>query len=126
MANERGQYKEEDKMMCGKCGSSYMVDDSYEGVKVYKCWACGNRLYVDHPKRSGSLVCSRCGDDVDTENVLGYCRSCSTHLNPHVEQMLVRTYGESTCACGTTFVRRSPRQLFHAKECRKRQALLHA
>jgi hypothetical protein len=31
-----------------------------------------------------------------------------------------RTYGESTCTCGTTFVKKSPTQMFHAKECRRR------
>ncbi len=112
-------------MVCGKCGSPYMVDESYSDIKVYKCWVCGDRLYVDHPKRSGTLVCSRCGDDLDTENGLGYCRACSRLLHIHVEPMMERTYGETTCACGTTFIRKSPRQLFHAKDCRKQQALLH-
>ena len=111
-------------MVCGKCGSPYMVDESYGDIKVYKCWVCGDRLYVDHPKRSGSLVCSRCGDNLDTENELGCCKDCLKLLNIHVEPMMVRTYGETTCACGTTFIRRSPRQLFHAKDCRKRQTLL--
>jgi hypothetical protein len=111
-------------MACGKCGSQYMVDDSYRDIKVFKCWVCGNRLYVDHPRRSGSLVCSRCGDDRDTENELGYCEGCLKLLNIHVERMTVRTYGETSCACGTTFIRNSPRQLFHAKDCRKRPATL--
>ena len=113
-------------MVCGKCGSRFMVDDSYSDVKVYKCWVCGDRLYVDHPKRSGSLVCSRCGDDLDTENGLGYCKDCSRILNIHVEPMMVRTYGETTCACGTTFIKKSPSQAFHAKDCRKRQAIMQA
>lgn len=105
-------------MVCDKCGSPYMIDDSYYDIKVYKCWACGNRLYADHPKRSGSLICDRCGDDLDTENELGHCRACSRLPNTHVEPMMVRTYGESICACGTTFIRRSPRQQFHAKNGR--------
>ena len=113
-------------MICGKCGSPYMVDDSNSDIKVYKCWVCGDRLYVNHPKRSGSLVCSRCGDDLDTENEPGYCRACSRLLHTHVEPMMVRTYGETTCACGTVFIRKSPKQLFHAKDCRKRQVLLQA
>ena len=111
-------------MVCGKCGSGCMVDDSYSDIKVYKCWVCGNRLYVDHPKRWGSFVCSRCGDDMDTENELGYCKACVKLLNVDVERMTERTYGETTCVCGTTFIRKSPRQLFHAKDCRKRLAPL--
>jgi len=107
-------------MVCGKCGSSCMVDDSYREINVYKCWICGDRLYVDHPKRSGSLVCSRCGDDTDVKNELGYCKACSRLLKVNVEPMKVRTYGEMTCACGTTFIRKSPRQLFHARNCRMR------
>lgn len=107
-------------MLCDKCGSGYMVDDSYHDIKVYKCFACGNRLYADHPKRSGSLICSRCGDDLDAENGLGYCKACSRLLSTRVEPMIERTYGETTCACGVTFLRKSPRQQFHAKDCRKR------
>ena len=71
-----------------------MVDDSDTGIKVYKCWACGNRVYVDHPKRSGSLVCSRCGDDLDTTDGLGYCKDCSRFLHIHAEPMMVRTHGD--------------------------------
>ena len=61
-------------MLCDKCGFGYMVDDSYFDVKVLKCWVCGNRLYVDYPRRWGSLVCSRCGNDMIEENDFGYCR----------------------------------------------------
>ena len=111
-------------MVCGKCGSGYMVDDSHNDIEVYKCWVCGNRLYVDYPKRSGSLVCSRCGDDMVTENELGYCENCLKPLNVNVERMKERTYGETTCACGMTFIRKSPRQQFHARDCRKRLAPL--
>ena len=113
-------------MVCSKCGSGYMVDDSYSDVKVYKCLVCGNRLYVDHPKRLGSLICSRCGDGMDTENELGYCNKCLNLLNVDAERMKERTYGETTCACGATFIRKSPRQQFHAKDCRKRLAPLQA
>ena len=111
-------------MICGKCGSQHMVDESYGDIEVYKCWTCGDRVYADHPKRSGSLVCSRCGDGMDTENELGYCKNCLKLLNIHVGRMKVRTYGETTCVCGATFIRKAPRQLFHTKDCRKRQSLL--
>jgi len=107
-------------MVCDKCGSGYMIDDSYTDIKVYKCWVCGNRIYVDHPKRSGSLVCARCGDDLDAKDELGYCGHCLKLLHPNVEPMKERTYGETTCACGKTFTRKSPTQAFHAKECKRR------
>ena len=42
-------------MICNKCGFGHMFDDSHFDIKVYKCWACGNRIYVDHPKRWGFL-----------------------------------------------------------------------
>ena len=111
-------------MVCDKCGTGHMIDDSYFDIKVYKCWVCGNRLYVDHPKKRGSLVCYRCGDDIDTENELGYCKGCLKLLNIRVEPIKERTYGETTCACGTTFIRKRPRHLFHAKDCRKRPTAL--
>jgi len=105
-------------MVCTKCGFGHMIDDSHYDVKVYRCWVCGNRNYVDHPKRPGSFVCARCGDDADEENGLGYCKDCLKRLNIHVPRMNGRTYGETTCACGTTFVKKSPTQMFHAKHCR--------
>jgi hypothetical protein len=107
-------------MVCDKCGFGYMIDDSYFDVKVFKCWVCGNRLYIDYPRRWGSLVCSRCGNDMTEENELGYCRECMKLLNVHMGRLKGRTYGESVCACGTTFVRKSPTQMFHSKDCRKR------
>ena len=107
-------------MVCGKCASPYMLDDSQGDIRVYKCWVCGNRLYVDYPQRLGSLVCFRCGDAVDTKNELGYCAGCLKLLDIRGEPMKVRTYGETTCACGTTFIKKSPRQLFHTQACRKR------
>ena len=109
-------------MVCDKCGFGYMVDDSYFDVKVLKCWVCGNRLYVDYPRRWGSLVCSRCGNDMIEENELGYCRECMKLLSVHMGRLKRRTYGESVCACGTHFVRKSPTQMFHSKDCRKRVA----
>ena len=72
-----------------------MVDDSYSDIKVYKCWVCGDRLYVDHPKRRGSLVCSRCGDDKDAKNKLGYCNNCLKLLNINLERTQGRNYGET-------------------------------
>jgi hypothetical protein len=107
-------------MVCGKCGSPYMLDDSCSDIKVYKCWACGNRLYVDHPKRRGSLTCSRCGGDMDTENKLGCCAACMKLLNIHAVRTKGRTYGETMGARGTTFIRKSPAQLLHNRDCRKR------
>ncbi len=109
--------------MCDKCGSRYMVDDSCYDVKVYKCWVCGNRVYPDHPKRYGYLVCSRCGDELETGNHSGYCPSCIKYVNLNVVTMKERTYGTTRCACGATFIRKSPRQMFHSKDCRKRPAL---
>ena len=113
-----------DQIVCDKCGSGFMVDDSDRDIRVYKCWVCGNRLYIDYPKRDGSLVCSRCGNDMDTENELGYCTKCVKGLNLNVERLKERTYGETRCACGKTFIKKSPTQVFHAKDCRGRWAPL--
>jgi hypothetical protein len=107
-------------MVCEKCGFGHMIDDSYFDIKVFKCWVCGNRLYVDYPKRWGSLVCARCGSDMDEENELGYCRDCLKLLDIHVGRLKGRTYGESVCKCGTVFTRKSPTQMFHSKDCRRR------
>jgi hypothetical protein len=96
-----------------------MVDDSNHDVRVLKCWVCGERVYVDHPKRSGLLACCRCGSDVDEKNSLSMCRDCLSLLNVRAERMKERTYGEFVCSCGTTFMRKSPTQLFHSPECRK-------
>ena len=85
--------------MCGKCGSRYMVDDSHGDIKVYKCWVCGNRLYVGYPKRLGSLVCFRCGDGMDTRNDLGYCAGCMKVLEIPCVPIKAR--------------RKSPRHVFH-------------
>ncbi len=112
-------------MECSKCGSGSMVDDSYSDIRVYKCLVCGNRLYVDHPKRLGSFVCCRCGENMETENELGYCKECLKHLKVIIAPVKERTYGETTCVCGATFIRKSPRQQFHAKDCRKRLAPFH-
>jgi len=112
-------------MVCDKCGFAYMVDDSHYEIRVYKCWVCGNRSYVDHPKRPGSLVCSRCGDNLDADNELGYCNSCLKYVSINVGSLKERTYGETTCACGMVFIRKSPRQIFHSKDCRKKPSSLH-
>ncbi len=106
-------------MICRKCGFGHMVDDSNHDVRVLRCWICGDRVYLDHPKRSGLLVCCRCGSDMDEKNALSLCKDCLHLLNFHAERMKERTYGASVCACGTTFLRKSPTQLFHSRECRK-------
>jgi hypothetical protein len=109
-------------MLCNKCGFGQMIDDSHFDVRVYKCWTCGNRIYVDHPRRRGSLVCSRCGNDVQAQNELGYCGDCLKLLNMHVDRVKGRTYGETVCMCGTTFIRKSPTQMFHSKDCRNHRS----
>ncbi len=68
-------------MICDKCGFPHMVDDSESDIKVYRCWVCGNRTYLGYPKRSGSLVCMRCGGETEEENDLSYCRNCLKLLN---------------------------------------------
>lgn len=107
-------------MVCEKCGSGYMVDDSYCGIRVYKCWLCGNRIYPDYPKRSGALVCSRCGSAMDEKNALSLCKDCMRRLGVQAERLKRRNYGATVCSCGRRFFRKSPTQLFHSKACRKR------
>ena len=109
-------------MVCSKCGFGHMVDDSHFDIKVYKCFSCGNRFYVDHPKRWGALVCSRCGADMGEKNDLGCCKECLRLLNVHVDRIKGRTYGETVCACGATFIRKSPTQTFHSKDCRNHRS----
>lgn len=53
-----------------------MVEDTTSEIEVYRCWVCGNRRYVNHPKRSGLLMCSKCGEPVEGKNVLNYCKTC--------------------------------------------------
>jgi hypothetical protein len=106
-------------MICQKCGVGHMVDDSRHGITVFKCWVCGDRTYPEHPKRSGAFVCSRCGDDMEEKNELGLCKNCLRVLNIHAVRLKERNYGEFVCACGTTFMRKSPIQLFHSRECRR-------
>lgn len=105
-------------MICQKCGFGHMVDDSHHDIRVFKCWVCGDRIYPDHPKRFGALVCSRCDSDMDEENALSLCKECVRLLNIHTDHLKGRSYGETVCACGTKFMRKSPTQLFHSKECR--------
>ncbi len=71
---------------CDKCGLDSMIDDSYSGIEVYKCWVCGNRMYAGYPKRSGTVVCLRCGRYRTEENELGYCGDCLRVLNVHADQ----------------------------------------
>jgi len=107
-------------MLCEKCGCGCMVDDSYSDISVYKCWVCGNRIYPDHPKRFGALVCSRCGRDMDEKNALSLCKDCLKLLNLPIHRLKGRNLGVTVCSCGRRFVRKSPTQLFHSKACRKR------
>jgi len=107
-------------MICHKCGSGYMVDDSYRDIEVLRCWLCGERIYPGHPKRSGLLVCSRCGDELDEANPAGLCTNCSRDHGMDTEWLKERSYGETVCICGATFIRKSPRQHFHSPACRKR------
>ena len=112
-------------MTCEKCGVGFMINDTLHEVEVYKCWVCGNRSYVGHPRRDGSLVCGRCGDDL-TENEIGrgYCAQCLRLARLNTEHLKERTYGETVCACGTPFIKRGPTQTFHSRACRQRFALL--
>ena len=112
--------------ICQKCGFGHMVDDSHHDIRVFKCCICGDRIYPDHPKRSGALVCSRCGGDMDEKNGLSLCKDCLSLLNISDERMKERTYGQTVCACGTTFTKTSPTQLFHSKECRNRAITVQA
>ena len=112
--------------ICPKCGFGYLVDDSDRDIRVSKCWACGDRIYADHPKRSGALVCSRCGSDMDEKNALSLCAACSRLFHIHAERLKARAYGKTVCACGMTFTRKSPTQLFHSKECKNRIMMVPA
>ena len=73
-------------MICEKCGVGYMIDDTSREVEVCRCWVCGNRIYAGYPKRSGSLVCARCGDLRHEENDFGYCEACTRLLAVSVER----------------------------------------
>ena len=49
-------YEERRKLMrCPKCKVVSMYDDPdrIAGIQVYACLICGNRVYVDYPKRRG-------------------------------------------------------------------------
>jgi DNA-directed RNA polymerase subunit RPC12/RpoP len=107
-------------MICDKCGANAIVDDSYMDIRVYKCWVCGNRIYVDYPRRIGSLICMRCGDDMEGENEFNLCPKCLVLLKMGKTRMKKRTYGESDCVCGIHFVRKSPTQVFCSSECKKK------
>jgi hypothetical protein len=115
-----------DQMVCDKCGSGDMVDDSYYDVRVYKCWVCGNRAYVDYPKRNGSLVCSRCGDNMDTKNELGYCEECLKLVKLDVEKTKEHSSEEDRSASDKIFIRKSPRRVPQGGAERKRPASLQA
>lgn len=53
-----------------------MINDSTSEIEVYRCWMCGNRRYVNHPKRIGVVNCVKCGGLIEESNVLNYCRKC--------------------------------------------------
>ena len=90
-----------------------MVDDSYFDIKVYKCWVCGNRLYVDYPKRLGSLACFRCGDPVDVRSGQGHCASCLKVLGLKRDPVKARACRETNRMGGRSFSRKKePPQLF--------------
>ena len=106
-------------MICLKCGFGYMVDDSHRDIKSLKCWVCGERIYPGYPKRSGALVCSRCGEEMDEKNASSLCKNCLRNIDMHAERLRGRNYGETICVCGATFTKKSPTQHFHSRECRK-------
>ena len=107
-------------MICQKCGCAHMVDDSLHDIKVFRCCVCGDRIYPDHPKRYGAFARFHCGSEMAEKNPLGLCNDCLKPLGLHAERLKGRHYGQTTCACGMTFTRTSPTQLFHSKECRDR------
>ena len=74
-------------MVCEKCGVGYMIDDTFGQVEACRCWVCGNRIYSGYPKRSGSLICSRCGDARNGENDFGYCEACMRLYAGPVQRM---------------------------------------
>ncbi len=106
-------------MVCRKCGFGYMIDDSHHDIRVFKCWVCGERIYPHYPKRSGALACSRCGSAMEEENALNLCKDCARLLNSGAHHLKGRTYGESVCACGIRFTKKSPTQQFHSTECKE-------
>jgi hypothetical protein len=57
---------------------------------------------------------------MDEKNALSLCKNCLSLLNIHAGRLKGRNYGEIVCVCGTTFIRKSPTQLFHSKEWRNR------
>jgi len=110
-------------MVCHKCETGLMVDDSHHDTKVIKCLTCGERIYAGYPKRSGALVCSRCGNDLDTPNRLTLCPKCQNVLGVRGRPWRGRRYGETTCPCGATFIRKSPTQVFHSEQCKSRHVV---
>ena len=84
-------------MVCQKCTTGLMVDDSHHDIKVIKCVACGERVYAGYPKRWGALVCTRCGIDLNAPNRLTLCPACHNVLGIRVRPLKGRTYGETTC-----------------------------
>ena len=107
-------------MVCHKCETGFMVDDSHRDIQVIKCLVCGERVYAGHPKRWGDSVCSRCGDDLDEANELCLCPSCLNVLGIRARALRERTYGDTNCPYGKAFTRKSPTQVFHSTQCKSR------
>ena len=74
--NKQNPCRQVGSMLCDKCGTPHMVEDGTSNVEVYRCWVCGNRMYRNHPRRSGVRACRKCGGTVEETNVLNYCRTC--------------------------------------------------
>jgi hypothetical protein len=103
-------------MLCQKCGFGHMVDDSHHDIRVFKCWVCGERIYPGYPKRSGALVCSRCGSHMDETNELSVCMDCMKLLNIPTE----RLKGRNSLRLRRDIHEEKSIQSLHSKECRKR------
>lgn len=107
-------------MICSKCGHG-MIQDLFEREQVFKCWVCGNREYVGCSKRIGTDACVKCGDPVETNDGPQYCSACLKFI--HIGDTCAdRTYGEALCRCGTIFIRKSPTQTYHSRNCRNQFA----
>ena len=68
--------RQREPIACGKCGYGWMIADSDYGIKVLRCWVCGNRVYPDYPKKRGGLVCTECGESMRKKNDLDLCTKC--------------------------------------------------
>lgn len=103
-------------MICLKCDHE-MVKDEFDGVNVFKCWCCGNRIYMDYLPRIGVEACVKCGDPIKPGNGIQYCPECMKFIHSGNTCLANRTYGETVCRCGIVFVRKTPTQTYHSKDC---------